>query len=391
MRTPTQKRLRYLPIGILSGLLVLTSLDSPKADTVTMKHGYQIHGSIDEAMSNDKQLIVNVGKQGKVILKRSRVQKIEKNQKTGVTPAQPAVPVPAVTEEMVTIKLKDNPYYSSISSQGLSGVQKRDTDGQATVLEIPGVGQIRIPDAIKAETVPYQAPQVGVAAVAASEGKIKTTHQIRMKSNAIIKGNIVSDPKKSPVIVQIGHLGTISLNLNDIAGYDVLEGEYELPPPPAPDPEPQEQEVQKEPEVEETQPQETSKKTEEAPVPQAIVKQIETQLYEITRHRHQNRARGERKLKAMGKVVTPFLAKTANHSSEWTRIITMRVLKEVGDERGLPMAIGALTDSNHHVRQVAHEALKKITGNPIKGYHHKASPLRLKIAQKKLVQQFLKS
>ena len=86
--------------------------------------------------------------------------------------------------------------------------------------------------------------------------------------------------------------------------------------------------------------------------------QIEAHVYELGRQRSGNRVRAERHLKSFGAAALPFLDPAAKHPFDLSRRAVQRIVRDVGDPAGAPLAIHGLNDSDEFVRRIAAEALR---------------------------------
>ena len=95
-----------------------------------------------------------------------------------------------------------------------------------------------------------------------------------------------------------------------------------------------------------------------------LEKEIENLAYQLTRHRTVNRVRAERSLTAMGEVVVPYVLPLTRHPFVRTRVAAYRILKKHGnDEKDVVEAcLNGLEDDDRFVRQLAWQAIKRISG-----------------------------
>jgi hypothetical protein len=93
--------------------------------------------------------------------------------------------------------------------------------------------------------------------------------------------------------------------------------------------------------------------------------EIEDAVRELGRQRNQNRVRAERHLVDFGSVALPFLDPAAAHPFELTRRAVQRIVRDIGDVRGAPLAMDALNDPDDFVRSLAREALEKVMPSTI--------------------------
>jgi len=100
-------------------------------------------------------------------------------------------------------------------------------------------------------------------------------------------------------------------------------------------------------------------------------RKIERFVYDLTRQRHRNRVRAERRLIEVGEPAVPFVVEVADHENHLVRLAVMRILKKVGNEAAIPPALKHLSDENEFVRQAAVEVLRTLTGKRF-GYDARA-------------------
>jgi hypothetical protein len=93
-----------------------------------------------------------------------------------------------------------------------------------------------------------------------------------------------------------------------------------------------------------------------------VEKEIKELAEDLTRQKTTYRVRAERKLAAMGPVVVPYLVKFSRHPFVRTRVAVYRLLKKHGTFDAARSCIEGLEDEDRFVRQLAWQALKKISG-----------------------------
>ena len=111
--------------------------------------------------------------------------------------------------------------------------------------------------------------------------------------------------------------------------------------------------------------------------------EIATQIHELTRQRTTNRVRAEARLKQLGSPALPFLENVASHPFNLTRRAVQRIVADIGNLSGAPIAIGALNDSDDFVRKIAAENVKALLGTSI-SYDPEASETERVEAQNQL-------
>lgn len=113
-----------------------------------------------------------------------------------------------------------------------------------------------------------------------------------------------------------------------------------------------------------------------------LKKRIEALVADLQRQKTRNRVQAERHLEAIGQPAIPYLIPIAKNPSDLTRVAVMRLFHSFGDQQVLEPAIEGLLDDNEYVRDLAHKALKRISGEDF-GYQPNASPRRREAAQRK--------
>lgn len=275
------------------------------------------------------------------------------------------------------------------------GVLSDESDDETIVLEIPDAGKIRIPKVeglVMVRSDPPQAPE----ADAGEARTIKTTHVVQLKNGRKLKGNLVPTAESEPVKLRIGQLGVMTLRRNSIApdGIQAVDGVIELPEQPE-EPAPPVRPVLPDPvrqDIKEEIREEVLRDLIDRKIDEAIdsmferpgvrsfgmvddptyglsaeeAQRISDQVWELTRQRNTNRVRAEADLKRIGSAALPFLESVATHPFDLTRRAVQRIVGDVGDLRGAPLAIGALNDPDVFVRRLAGENVKDLMGGTVR-------------------------
>jgi hypothetical protein len=261
---------------------------------------------------------------------------------------------------MVAVELKKGAgvYYGGGT---IYGMKSPKSDDKVLVLAIPGAGEIRVPRSAVERITPVAPLGDTAAAVPAAAGSqsIRTTHVIQLKNGQVIRGSVVPGPENEPLKVDINTLGRITIPRSRIAKVEESPGEIRLPSAEPPEP----------PAAEPTGPPPAAGETKAVPPPPAplavdpeLRKEIEEQINNLTRWRARNRTSAESRLVTLGAPAVPYLRSLARDPFELTRRSVMRIVRDVADPVGIPLAIEGLLDEDGNVRELAAEALRKITG-----------------------------
>jgi hypothetical protein len=327
------------------------------ADTVYLKNGSQIDGKVSEERSNQESVVLLIDGAGALILPRSNIVSVEKNGRQGIAAPAPAEgqPAKATLRDMVAVRLKKGKsYYGEGVVYGVPTAQSTD---RTLVLSVPGLGEMKLPregvekvEPLKDDLFARPAP------AAAGPERIETRQLVTLKNGRKIRGTVVPGPQSEPLVVDVGSMGRLHIPRDRIASVEDAAGQIEIPAeakeaPPAP-PAPPEAESKEQP----------------APLPRGTVSvdpqlraEIHENIYDLSRWRSRNRVRAENNLKAIGAPAIPFLEGVARDPFELTRRAVMRIVREVGDPAGIPIAIEGLLDPDDYVRATAGEALRRMT------------------------------
>jgi len=360
------KRPFTIYLSSVSIAVLFLSGPSVHADSVHLKNGFILQGKVDETKSDKVQLVLTYGKNGLLRIGRDRVLSVEKNAKTGLPSLEPvSTPKPAATPAMVRIRLNEKafPLGGHDSSVTLVGVPMTSPDKAYSLLQIPGVGSMRIPREAIATVEPFEPPagRSGVAPATAASS-IRTTHIVYLKNGRKIPGNVLASPENHPLTVEIGHLGKLLLPRDQIEKVEKSDGKIDLPlvvekkkPTKA---------SQTEPAIETTpsagEPDRASTGVEEPAITLKLQARILKHLQELTRWRSRDRTRGEKLLGEIGAPAVPYLYDISRHPFGLTRRAVLRLVRDIGDPTGIPLALEALLDEDRFVRSLAHEALRSL-------------------------------
>lgn len=352
-------------------LLIAVIVASPSvwADSVHLKNGYILHGKINDTKSDETHLVLDYEKLGFLRIGRDRVLKTEKNNRTGLSPVGPVVAQPAVSQKLVKVQLRQGVLTGDHDpSAELVGHLKNAPDDKYKLLEIPQVGTMRIPQVAIANVQPYT-PEVATAPVAASASSIPTTHRVILKNGYKLLGNVVPGSDSEPLVLKIGSLGRLLLPRDRIEKIEKSAGKLDLPPAA----ETTQADATETSDSEATPAVETGEGTakvepaagtadtaELMEIDPALEDAILTQLYDLGRWRSRDRVRAESHLRDIGQPAIPYLYEISRHPFELTRRAVMRLVRDIGDPAGIPLAIEALVDEDRWVRSLADEALRSL-------------------------------
>ncbi len=273
-------------------------------------------------------------------------------------PAEQGTPVLATLQGLVGVEMKKGSGYRAYyGGQTLYGVKSPKSNDEVLVLVVPGAGEIQVPTSAVERITPV--PPVGgtSAAVPAASGAtaIRTTHVVHLKNGQMIRGSVVPGPEDEPLKLDINAWGRISISRNRIAKVEESPGEIRFP---APEPaEPPSVEPPTPPAPEEARPTAIA-----PPVSPELKAEIEEYVFNITRWRHRDRTWAESRLVAIGPPAIPYLRPIIHDPFNLARRAGVRIIRDVGDPAGIPLAIEGLLDEDDFVRETAAEALRKITG-----------------------------
>lgn len=379
-------------------------LPKSHGDTVHLKNGRVIHGKVQRLNGEGGPVRVQFG-DGYMIFAPNDVDRVEKNDlKAPPSKSQdvPTAPAPLGEAVLITLNSGDN-YYGSGS---YFGWPTSADDDPILVLTLPGGGTLRVPRANIANVQKVEFKEPAAEPARPEDGLIRTTHLLHLKNGRKVRGDLVPSGPTEPIQLKVGRLGVLSFPREKVEQVEAAPGTYKLPAP-------TEQEVVPAPKTKEQIREElkaelrreilrellealTDEKIEKrldalegkalgmrltpSEVDAETLMEIQYQLRELCRQRSTNRVRAEAALKRLGPIVTPFLTPAASHPFELTRRAVQRIIHQVGDLRGVPLAIEGLNDPDVFVRQLAHGALTKLIGKGV-GYNPHASEKQRVAAQ----------
>lgn len=387
----------------IAAILAILSGDRPMsyADTVILKNGSAIHGS---ATTLNGQVTVDFGKAGRISFPESTVVKIIDDELNDFDPnGGAATPMPAAATKPVVVTLKKG---RDMFGRGVyRGRVLPSQDDRTLRLRLPGGGTLKINrDTIDKIEDDADATRP-TPAVAPGQRVIATTHLVTLTNGRKIRGNLVETPETEPLKIELGQLGTLMFRRDRVASVEPVAGTYELPaPPPAatedqPPPPPALEDLKEQ--LREEILQDLLRTLIDDRIDRALedgratlgmrditegldnetILEIQHHVYELGRQRTRNRTRAENALRRFGALALPYLQAAAIHPFELTRRAVQRLVRDIGDLRGVRYAIDALTDSDLFVRRHAHEALRSIIGPGI-AYDPTAPASRRRAAQR---------
>ncbi len=408
--------LRSLLAVLIVTSVALESLPNVSADTIYLKNGGVIHGKIaqDPELKDTSRVTFSNG--GYLLLKNGDVRKSVtndlgtfKNRDEEGLPVPAALPTGKLTR--VTLKKAKTDFYGAAS---YIGWPKDSGDDETVLLALPGGGELRIPTANIESQREISEREAGlVPAVEPAAGPIKTTHKVTLKNDRIVLGNLEATKDDEPIKIRVGELGVLRFDRGEVEAVEAKEGTI-VTPPPSEDP--------------------VTPTTPKVEIPAALIEELKAKLRreiihellegiidgkvdakldaaienaqkggnlrlpidalpadsileaqyhvrELCRQRTRNRVRAESHLKTYGPGVIAYLEPAASHPLALTRRAVQRIIRDVGDYRGAPLAIDSLDDQDEFVRSLAHEALKKLFKTNIK-YNAKGSEASRLAAQK---------
>ena len=369
------------------------------ADTVILKNGSSIHGS---ATTLNGQVTVDFGKAGRISFPESTVVKIIEDELNDFDPnGGAATPMPAAATKPVVVTLKKG---RDIFGRGVyRGRVLPSQDDRTLRLRLPGGGTLKI----NRDTIDKIEDDADAArptpAVAPGQRVIPTTHLVTLTNGRKIRGNLVETPETESLKIELGQLGTLMFRRHLVASVEPVAGTYELPAPAAEDPPPPPPTLEElKEQLREEILQDLLRTLIDDRIDRALddgratlgmrditegldnetILEIQHHVYELGRQRTRNRTRAENALRRFGARALPYLQAAAIHPFELTRRAVQRLVRDIGDLRGVPYAIDALTDRDLFVRRHAHEALRSIIGPGI-AYDPAAPASRRRAAQRR--------
>jgi hypothetical protein len=382
-------------LGVVAAV-ALQPLPRAAADTVYLKNGSVIHGKLvaDPNVKDASRIVFSGG--GSMTVANADIARSVPNDRDDVKDRpQEGKPVPAADTGRekkllrVTLKRDKNDFYGRGSYVGWEGTSD---DASMLVLELPGGGELRIPRAQVEASVEIDLVEAGLKpAVVPDSRSIKTTHRLTLKNGRVILGNLEPSPANEPLKIRVGELGVLRFDRDSVEKLEEAAGTYEVPAPSEEPIAPKEKSYDIPPEVIEALKKELRREIirellegiidekidekldsalEDArsadirlplePLPPEQILEAQYHVRELCRQRSQNRVRAEAHLKRLGAGALAYLGPAAGHSFELTRRAVQRIVRDIGDHRGAPLAIDGLNDPDLHVRQLSHEALRRL-------------------------------
>jgi len=371
---------------------------------VYLKNGNAIEGQVTDNRSTSGEVVIRIGENGMMLLRGGEVDRIEAGAPRA-TPAPAAAkgaaePAPAMEKGRVSVTAPAGADW--YGNRVYEGVLLPESNDKTIVLGVPGPGKVflaRTPETVVKQLEGTEARPMPAAA--GNESEIRTTHTITLKNGRKISGTLVPTAESEPLKLRVGNLGEMRIGRNDVAekGIEEVQGSMKLPRPaeerppaagqPAPAqpaapgaqgqaPAPVDREAMKreiraeiirellDAMIEEKMATavESAALPSTEPMPANMtneeILQIRDAVTELGRQRSRNRVRAETELKRIGKPALSFLAESAKHPFDLTRRAVQRIVRDIGDASGAPLAIGALNDADEQVRRLAGEALDRI-------------------------------
>ena len=365
-------------MGLALALAVALELKPGSADTVYLKSGYTIDGKVTDNREQKGEVRIDFDDFGSAVLRGADVERIVLGE-----------PEQGASEKYVTVKVKKGADYYGNNSY--TGVLSPQSDEETVALKIPGAGKVFIPR-VGAEISEHN-PGVPTESAEPSpaEGVIKTTHQVLLKNGNMLQGDVLPTAEQDPVKLVVKGLGVITVARDTILpdGIKSLAGTITLPPKPKKPPEvqaPQDVPVPEDLKKELLEQMRTElldelidqiigekldhaiesgvsqeiRPGDPADLPLAASQEIQLYVSNLSRQRPRERVWGERQLKRVGSIALPFLEPVVHHPLPLVRRGVQRIIAHYGDRRGAPMAISALIDPDHFVREIAGKTLRDL-------------------------------
>lgn len=375
------------------------------AETVVLKNGSRIEGTVLDERADKGRVVVEFQGMGRVYLRAAEVDRIERAAEAGAkTASLQGAEGGASTGDFVAVTL---PAKRDVLGAGTYyGVLSAESTAETIVLEIPGAGKIKIQNVPGIAIRRSDAMVAGLRppAGAPAERTIRTTHVVHLANGRKIAGTLVETPASEPVRLDVGAKGYVLIPRAAIGpeGIEAREGAIELGPEPEAAPPAREGGGREDESVEKMKESLRREILEElidrileehlgarvegasatcgSEVALSVeeIQWIEQNLYELTRWRTRNRVRAERHLRAVGSAVLPYLERIVAHPFWLTRRAVQRIVRDLGDVRGAPLAIRSLNDEDYYVRAIAHEALKALLPSDI--FYNPSGPERQRLA-----------
>ena len=287
-------------------LVVFTaSLGTVRADTIYLKNGNWIDGTIRR--ESKTTIDIEIGKLGILSIAQRKVSRVERNTKEA-----------AVTARSVTRVQRGKPSGSRSSRKSAKAKASEKTEADA-----------KADDAARRDG---KASKGSAAEVPAKKGQTATE---------------VTEGRGGTAQDEAGKPSTETPQDDAVDGEDVDEDAADGDA------------VDEEAEAADVDEEDIDAKPAISP---ALEKEILRQVQELQRQRARNRVRAERRLKAIGKPALPYLLEEADHKSVNVRRAVFELIRRFGDDSAIDASIQALGDENDFIRDNAHRALRRITG-----------------------------
>lgn len=373
-------RVLLIPAG-LSLLCWAGARSGPaSADTVHLKNGRTIEGKVTDTRQTTGDVLVEIGTQGRMTIRGSQVEKIEAGE----------VKEPVARDYVNVTVARGGEYYGGRSFEGT--ISPLSTE-KTLVLDVPG-GKIEIAKAGIAKIAkadPPAAPKP--ASLTPAEARaIKTTHTVELGNGRKLQGNLIPTPDTEPVKLEVGNLGIMTIPRKKIAPNGIKESSGTItlpeeqkaapqgtkPAQPQLTPEQSREQMKRELRTEilrELLDQIINEKVsaateqlkfqsynvaEQADLSNDEILAVQDAVRELSRQRTQNRVRAENTLRRMGSAALPYLEPLTGHPFDLARRSVQRIVRDIGDVRGAPLAIDGLNDPDNFVRELAYDAIKSI-------------------------------
>jgi hypothetical protein len=407
----TFARFRLLALAV-SACAGLTVAREAIADSVYLKNGARIDGKVTDNRTTSGKVVVTINETGFVTLRAGEVDRIEMGGGEAAAPAavagdDAAKAVRAMEKQRVAVTTANGDYYGNRTYEGTLSPESNE---KTIVLEVPGPGKVYIPAGAKTVvtrmTAEEEAAMPKPAAATTESREIPTTYKIHLTNGETLMGDLIPTSDAEPVKLRVGRWGFTAIPRDKIApnGIEKADGMIRLPeepkapapgaegaPPSAQQGEPMppgaREELKREIRSEllrEMLDQMIDEKLQqlypapplqgaaleedgdEEPLENDTILAIQDAVVELGRQRSTNRTRAERFLSEdAGSAALPYLVLPARHPFALTRRSVQRILRAIGDVRGAPLSIAALSDPDEFVRQLAHEALETLLPSSI--------------------------
>ena len=400
------------------------------ADSVYLKNGARIDGKVMDNRTTSGKVVVTINETGFITLRAGEVDRIDMGGGAAAAPAalagqDAAQPVRALEKQRVVVTPANGDYYGNKTYEGTLSPESND---KTIVLDVPGPGKVYIPAGPK--TVVSRMPAEDAAmlqpvAATPDAKEIPTTYKVHLTNGETLLGDVIPTADTEPLKLRVGRYGFMSIPRDKIAanGVEKADGMIRIPeapkapapgaegaapaaPPAAGEREPMPPEAREElkrqlrseiirdlldqiidEKIQQIYPAPVLQSSAieedgvEEPLENDAILAIQDAVTELGRQRSRYRVRAERFLsQEAGSEALPYLELPAKHPFALTRRSVQRILLSIGDVRGAPMSIAALSDPDEFVRQLAHEALQTLLPSDI-AYDATADASEIRAAQ----------